>query len=815
VNGDHGTHAIVIGASMAGLLSARVLAEHFERVTVIERDRLPQGPEFRSGVPQSRHLHALLVQGRVLLEELFPGLEAALFAAGALNIRVPTDTLILSPGGWCRRFVDGVTLLSCSRELLEWSVRQRVGAAGTVAFLPEHEVIGLLSSADHGAVLGVQVRPRGRLPGVNGAAGGDERGGRPGGDGTLALRAELVVDASGRGSRAPRWLEAMGYRRPPETKINAFLGYASRYYRRPPRFSADWQGILLAATPSEPRGAVLLPIEGGRWHVTLAGYGRNYPPVDEAGFLEFARRLRSPIVSQAIQEAEPLSPIRGYQRTENILRHYERLPRWPAGFVVLGDAVSAFNPVYGQGMTAAAQAALTLDRCLREIPSARLSGGSPTLGQRFQRRLARANGVIWLLATGEDLRYPTTEGGRPGLLDRLMHRYLDRVFRVVPEDAEVSLAFWSVVHLLAPPTSLVHPRILLPALRGPTSPRLPAPPVHAGPEPVPDGAPDTGPDAARDRADRASSGLAHGYADLGDVRLHYVEAGASGAGPAGAERPLVVLLHGFPEFWYSWRRQIPALAAAGYHVVAPDLRGYNLSDKPRGVHRYRIDLLALDVERLIRRCGAERAVVCGHDWGGGVAWAVAMRYPELVERLVVINAPHPARFLRALRTPRQLRKSWYMFFFQVPWLPEACLRTSRYAALRRAFTAPEGRPGAFSAEDIERYVEAAARPGALTAGINYYRALFRQAPRQAQASLRRIEAPVLVIWGERDPYLGRELASPDGAWVPNARVERLPQAGHWAQLEEPERVNALLLEFLARPPGPATSVWPMRRDGQG
>lgn len=280
--------------------------------------------------------------------------------------------------------------------------------------------------------------------------------------------------------------------------------------------------------------------------------------------------------------------------------------------------------------------------------------------------------------------------------------------------------------------------------------------------------------------------ITHHYADLGDVRLHYVEAGSG---------PLVVLLHGFPEFWYSWRYQIPALAAAGFRAVAPDMRGYNRSDKPRGVRAYNGAALTGDVAKLIRACGAERAVVVGHDWGAAVAWQFAIAYPALLERLVIMNAPHPARFLRALRTWRQARKSWYMFFFQLPWLPEIGLRAGRFATIRQMFRNDPLRPGAFSAEDIDRYVEAMAQPGALTAAINYYRAMFRQA-RRARSGFPRIEAPVLVIWGERDRYLGTELAEPDRRLVPNVRVARLADASHWVQVDQPERVNAELLDFL-------------------
>ena len=281
--------------------------------------------------------------------------------------------------------------------------------------------------------------------------------------------------------------------------------------------------------------------------------------------------------------------------------------------------------------------------------------------------------------------------------------------------------------------------------------------------------------------------VAHRTAALGEVRLHYVEAG---------EGPLVVLLHGFPEFWYGWRHQIPALADAGYRVVAPDMRAYNLSNKPAGVAAYTVETLARDVEGLIRACGAERAALVGHDWGGIVAWHCAMRSPAVVERLAILNAPHPASLTRAVLNPLQWLRSSYVAFFQLPWLPEAALSAGGFAALRWLFRTDPARRDAFDETDIERYVEAFSRPGALTATLNYYRAAVQRTPLLGRTPVTRIEAPVLVIWGERDRALGPELAEPDRTWVPHARVERLPDASHWVQHDAPDRVNALLLEHL-------------------
>ena len=219
--------------------------------------------------------------------------------------------------------------------------------------------------------------------------------------------------------------------------------------------------------------------------------------------------------------------------------------------------------------------------------------------------------------------------------------------------------------------------------------------------------------------------LTHRYADLGGVRLHYVEAGRG---------PLVLLLHGFPQFWYEWRHQIPALVEAGFRVVAPDMRGYNLSDKPPGVRSYRVELLARDVERLILACGERTAAVVGHDWGAIVAWIAAMRHPGRVGRLAILNVPHPARFPDGLLSPRQLLRSSYVLFFQLPGLPEEVIRAGDFALLRSALRRDPVRAGAFTAEDIERYVGAMKRPGAPTATLNYYRALLRN-PKETRALL--------------------------------------------------------------------------------
>jgi pimeloyl-ACP methyl ester carboxylesterase len=297
--------------------------------------------------------------------------------------------------------------------------------------------------------------------------------------------------------------------------------------------------------------------------------------------------------------------------------------------------------------------------------------------------------------------------------------------------------------------------------------------------------------------DRASGHLREGYAEIGEQRLHYVEAG---------DGPLIVLLHGFPEFWYGWRRQIEPLAAAGFRVVAPDTRGYNLSSKPDGVTAYDIGQLAADIRGLIQERGAETALLVGHDWGGTIAWATAMHHPEVVERLAILNAAHPRKLSQGLHHPDQLRRSWYFFFFDLPDLPEAVVRADGWRFFQHFLR--DAHP-AYTPEEIERYIEAWSQPGAATGMINYYRSSVRTPLKRAEEQIRPISAPTLVIWGERDRYLREELAEPEHDDVPNLdRVERLPNASHWVHHDEPERVTQLLIDFFRAPGanGPRSTV---------
>jgi len=274
------------------------------------------------------------------------------------------------------------------------------------------------------------------------------------------------------------------------------------------------------------------------------------------------------------------------------------------------------------------------------------------------------------------------------------------------------------------------------------------------------------------------------------IHLHVVAAGKG---------PPVILLHGFPENWHSWRKQIPVLAAEGFSVLAPDLRGYNLSDRPADQSAYRLEHLVRDVAALVRATGHPRSHIIGHDWGGVIAWAFAAQYPQLVDKLVVLNAPHLKIYFKKVRYPRQMLRSWYVLFFLMPRLPEFVLSAKNYRAVRNMFKRLPACEKAFSDEDIEQYIHALASPGALTAALNYYRANINPATMRRFAHAMPIKARTLVIWGELDPALGVELLDGLDEVAPHVCIRRIPDSSHWVQNEVPAEVNRMLVDFLQIP----------------
>jgi 2-polyprenyl-6-methoxyphenol hydroxylase-like FAD-dependent oxidoreductase len=451
-------HAVVMGSGIAGLVNARILSRFFHEVVVIERDALVASAMFRPGVPQARHIHTLLARGRQLLEQWYPGLDDELAAAGVPLLTWGTDTRILTIGGYMQRQDSGISVRGHSRVMLEWLLRRRTQTIPNIRFKHGCEITGLLTAGQ-------------RVTGIEFMAG----------DHLEQVEADLIVDAMGRHSKSAEWLSDLGYEAPPETRVNPFLGYATRWYRLPPDMRLDDPVVLIqpGAIPGFNRGAAAGLIENGQVVITLAGMSADYPPTDEVGFKAFAASLPDPTVAHWITQLEPISPIYGY-RAANRLRHYERLSHYPERLLVTGDATCTLNPVYGHGMTLAAMQAALLHDELERITI--LDG----LARRFHRRLAEVNRIPWLLATGEDRRYPLTEGTPPNVFERIVHRYQILLFRAAAQDIEVARGLLKTMQLLMHPVWLIHPRIVLGALIAllkPTQQLVPAGPL---PQPAPD-----------------------------------------------------------------------------------------------------------------------------------------------------------------------------------------------------------------------------------------------------------------------------------------------------------------------------------------
>ena len=429
VNAGAREHAIVVGASMAGMLAARVLADHFGRVTVLDRDVLPDLAGPRKAVPQARHVHVLLASGRAALVELLPGLEGDLERAGAPLVDPGVQAMWRGPFGWLVRPGPTDLLTRCvSRDLLEHLVRQRVRAHPRVTVHSATAVAGLL--ADHGGA---------RVTGVRLATG-------------EPLAAALVVDASGRGSHLPEWLVAHGHRPPEEIVVEPHAGYASGVFtgvRLPPPLSILF---MPAHAPSQPRGGAIFPLEGGRHIVTLYGVGRDVPGTDPLAWQAFAASLSSPAIAHALAPATLVGKLSATRTTASRRRLWEDRDL-PEGIVPIGDAIAAFNPVYGQGMTVAALEARALAALLAEA-----RGDLARVSRELPRRAAKIVQTPWLLATSEDLRFATTDGDRPPWLG-MMARANDGLMSLCTRDGAATLAFARVAHLAAPPSSLAAPRL--------------------------------------------------------------------------------------------------------------------------------------------------------------------------------------------------------------------------------------------------------------------------------------------------------------------------------------------------------------------
>lgn len=422
--------AVVIGGSIAGLLAARVLADYFSTVTIIESDTLPLQPQARKGVPQSVQPHVLLAKGYRILAELFPGIDDELLQAGALPLDWAREFYRYSHGGWnaIATTPSDIVSITCSRPLLEWSIRRRLAQLSNVNFIDGKRVTGLLG--DRTSITGVYLQ-------------------------SSKFPAAFVVDASGRRSQTPKWLQSQGFTPPPETIVNPLLGYATRRYRF--LNQTEWKVMLVSHSPPDnPRLGYLAQIENGEWIATLGGYGRDYPPLDDQAFLEFARSLASPKFYEAIKDAEPVSPIYAHRATANRLRHYDKI-ELPHNLIVLGDAVCALCPVYGQGMSVSALSAIVLrDWLEKEYKSSLGLLNSST----FQKQLAKSNLLHWSLATTQDSQFPTTQGRREVSSGGLLNWYATRLLQLTNRDAQTHTQLLQIVNLVRSPLQLYHPKVI-------------------------------------------------------------------------------------------------------------------------------------------------------------------------------------------------------------------------------------------------------------------------------------------------------------------------------------------------------------------
>ena len=718
-----GGHAVVIGGSLGGLLAAKALADAYERVTVVERDALPHGLEGRRAVPQGRHAHALLPYGQECLEALLPGICDSLVADGAAACDAFGEMRFILGGHQFARPSTGQRPILAGRPFIEGHVRRAVRAVPAITVIDRCDVAGLTASSDDARVTGVRIIRR--------ADGSAEEG----------LPADLVVAATGRAARIPAWLEAMGYPRPAEQRLRIDVAYASRHLRLAAGAPSGDRFVLIGARPDLPRTLFLFAQEEDRWILSLGGYGAEHrPPADLAGHLDFAATVAPPDVFEAIAAAEPLGPISTYGFPDSIRRRYDRLPRFPQGLLVTGDAVCSFNPTYGQGMTVAAAEAVALRECLAE--------GEHDLARRFFHMAAKPVEHAWTLSTGADLALPHVPGTRP-LRVRGVNRYVRRLHAVAEHDDEVAAAFIDVVRMHAAPPTLMRPRVAARVLRGP-----------------------------RARWDSAPEGLRTRELAIGDVRTPLRE-----AGPAGAD-DAVVFLHGNPGSGADWE---PLIAAVGRdrRAVAWDAPGFGQSVAPGFPQT--VETHAAFIGDVLDALGVRRAHLVVHDFGGpwGLRWAAG--HPERFASAVMLcTGALPGYRWHALARLWRMRGAGELFMATTtgPGF-RALLRRGNPRGLPRAFTDRMYR-------DLDR--------GTRRAVLELYRSVgdVARAGEELADALRPLDRPALVLWGRHDPYLRVAEAERQRAAFPSADVRVLDHSGHWPFVDAPAAVQAALLGHLAR-----------------
>lgn len=439
--------AVVIGGSVAGLLASRILSKHFERVIIIERDRFTDNADPRKGAPQARHAHAVLAKAVEIIEDLFPGFFAELEASGSTKIDMCDDHLkFYHFGKWKKRFSGGIYSYFQTRTFLEWKLRQWVAKIPNISFMDGTDVMQFTTDDAKTHITGVKVRRDGDAPSQQ------------------EVSANLVVDAGGRGSRTPQWLEALGYPKVEELILKVDIAYSTRFFTRTPPDPMPWKSLFIYPKLPDKRLGVILPTEDpDKWLVTLGGVFGDHPPTDDAGFLDYARSLPVPDLHNVIKDLEPAGPILVHKLPSNLRRQYEHMSRFPDGLVVLGDALCSFNPIYGQGMTTAALDALALDGCLRDQRTSHAAGDLTGMSMRFQKKAATVIANPWLMATAEDMRYDEFPDPISPMI-RFLHWFTGRVHSISDKDELSALRFTQAMNMLRPPWALFDPRVVWRAL---------------------------------------------------------------------------------------------------------------------------------------------------------------------------------------------------------------------------------------------------------------------------------------------------------------------------------------------------------------
>ncbi|MEU5959404.1 alpha/beta fold hydrolase [Streptomyces sp. NPDC047525] len=724
--------AIVLGAGMAGLFAARVLSDAYDEVVVVERDVLADDSEPRRRIPQGRHVHGLLSRGHEIIEELFPGITDELIAGGAAHGDVTGDVRWILEGRPMRQPRSGLQLVSASRPLFEHATRSRVRALPGVRFSEQTSVVELVTESQGARVTGAVLTD----------AGGT----------TTTLEADLVVDASGRGSRTPVWLAEWGFPELEEETFKVGLGYTTRHYDIPHEAMGDDLSVHVVASPAAPRGAVCARVDGGRTVVTAYGMNGDHPPTDEEGFLAFLKSLAAPDVYDAVSSGTPVDDLVPYRFPANLRRRYERLTSFPDGLLVIGDAVCSFNPTYAQGMTVAAIEATVLAEHLSRP-------GEPRATAYFADLARKAVDTPWGMAVGND-------SARLGLVapDSPEQRQVGRLLAAAAEHDEVAVAYVRVVSLLDSAEALAAPEIT--ALVGQAESARPAPRGGTG---------------DREVVQITTGGLTF------DVET---------SGPQDGEP--VVLLHGWPHHFESWTDVVPALNQAGLRTIAPNQRGYSPGARPDPVDQYALPLLAQDVLGILDELGVPDAHVVGHDWGAIVAWYLAAHHPDRVRTLTAVAFPHLDAYQQAYRVdPEQQRSSRYVDLLTAEgstqyWLEDDAARLRELLA---------GADNALTAEQQARYIDFHTRPGTFHAALNWYR---HGTLLDGRSDMGEVTVPTTFIWSVADESVSTAAAGMTAEYVSAPyRLVTLHGVSHW----QPQEVPGLVAdEIIARADGTAASA---------